>query len=152
MTSRLRTALSRSLLMLALVLVTPSLVLAQGRGNGRGNGRGDGGDEASAQVGVAVSVATSAEVGLSVEMRTLIRDYYAARPVSNVEALPPGIRRNLARGKPLPPGIAKKTAPHELAARLPLREGYELVEVGLDVFLVEVATNVVHDVLMDVIR
>jgi hypothetical protein len=42
--------------------------------------------------------------------------------------------------------------PPDLASRVHVREGYALVEVGLDVFLVEVATNVVHDVLMDVIR
>jgi hypothetical protein len=33
-----------------------------------------------------------------------------------------------------------------------IADGYELVEVGLDVFLVEVATSIIHDVLMDVIR
>jgi len=93
-----------------------------------------------------------AGVTLSAELSTQIRSFYASRPVSNVESLPPGIRRNLARGKPLPPGIAKRSAPPELASRVHLRDGYELVEVGVDVFLVEVATNVVHDVLMDVIR
>lgn len=101
--------------------------------------------------------ATVAEVSvggieLTVDARTRIRDYYAARPVGNGDGLPPGIRRNLARGKPLPPGIAKKSAPADLQASLRIAEGYEIVEVGLDVFLVEVATNVIHDVLMDVIR
>jgi hypothetical protein len=66
--------------------------------------------------------------------------------------LPPGIRRNLARGKPLPPGIAKRNVPAELRSRVGIADGYELVEVGLDVFLVEVATSIIHDVLMDVIR
>jgi hypothetical protein len=35
---------------------------------------------------------------------------------------------------------------------LTVREGFEIVEVGLDVLLVEVATGVIHDVLMDIIR
>lgn len=81
-----------------------------------------------------------------------IRAFYADRPASGVEALPPGIRKNLARGKPLPPGIAKKTAPPELVAALSLPRGYDVVEVGLDVFIVEAATAIVHDILMDVIR
>jgi hypothetical protein len=93
-----------------------------------------------------------AGVTLSVDLTTQIRDFYASHPASNVEALPPGIRRNLARGKPLPPGIAKRSPPAELVSHVHLRDGYQLVEVGVDVFLVEVATNIVHDVLMDVIR
>ena len=68
------------------------------------------------------------------------------------EALPPGIRRRLEQGKPLPPGIAKKVAPAELRSRVRLPDGYQLVEVGLDVLLVEVATDIVHDILHDVIR
>lgn len=90
-------------------------------------------------------------IDLSAQVVTRVRDYYASREV-DAEALPPGIRRRVAQGKPLPPGIAKKVAPPELHSAVDLPEGYELVEVGLDVVLVEVATNIVHDVLMDVIR
>ena len=150
MSSEHRKTLTKAFLVLALVCLIPSAVQAQGRGHGNGNGGGGrkhGGDN----VGVSAEV-TLAGVTLSAELSTQIRDFYAARPASNVESLPPGIRRNLARGKPLPPGIAKKSAPPELTSHVHLRDGYELVEVGVDVFLVEVATNVVHDVLMDVIR
>jgi len=69
-----------------------------------------------------------------------------------MKPLPPGIRKNLARGKPLPPGIAKKTLAPDLVRLLPPRSGYEVVQVGWDVVLVEVATGIIHDVLMDVIR
>ncbi len=98
--------------------------------------------------------AAVAEVTFSVnvDLERDIRAFYAERPARGVEALPPGIRRNLARGKPLPPGIAKRTAPPELVSSLRLPHGYELVEVGLDVLVVEVATAVIHDVLTDVIR
>ncbi len=98
------------------------------------------------------AAAASGGFTLTVEVKSQIREFYAARSESAVEALPPGIRRNLERGKALPPGIAKKSAPAELQTRLELVEGYELVEVGLDVFLVEVATGIIHDVLMDLIR
>ena len=89
---------------------------------------------------------------LSEQVKAQIGDFYSSRRGPDVEALPPGIRRRLERGKPLPPGIAKNSAPPELSSRVTLPEGFELVEVGLDVLLVEVATDIIHDVLMDVIR
>lgn len=148
-----RKTLTNAFLVLALVCLIPSAVQAQGRGHGNGNGHGGGGGgkHGGDNVGVTAEVSLGG-VTLSAEMSTQIRSFYASRPASNVESLPPGIRRNLARGKPLPPGIAKRSAPPELASHVHVRDGYELVEVGVDVFLVEVATNVVHDVLMDVIR
>ena len=66
------------------------------------------------------------------------------------QALPPGIRKNLARGKPLPPGIAKKMAPPALVARLPVHPGYEWRVVGTDLVLVAIATLIIADVLFDV--
>jgi len=66
--------------------------------------------------------------------------------------LPPGIAKNLARGKPLPPGIAKQQLPGDLMRQLPpVRPGYERVVVDGRVLLVEVATQVIHDVLMDAV-
>ena len=101
-------------------------------------------------------VQVTAEAVLSAAAKTTIRDFYtrdaSARGTSKVKPLPPGIRKNLARGKPLPPGIAKRAAPADLHSRVQIPAGYELVEVGLDVVLVEAATQVIQDVLMDVIR
>ncbi|MFV0284497.1 MAG: anti-virulence regulator CigR family protein [Castellaniella sp.] len=65
-------------------------------------------------------------------------------------SLPPGIRKNLARGKPLPPGIAKKVVPGALLGRLPRHEGYEWRMAGSDLILIFIATAVVADVLYDV--
>jgi hypothetical protein len=92
------------------------------------------------------------DISLTIDMQSEIRTYYESRGPTGAEALPPGSRRNLARGRPLPPGIAKKAPPPELQARVPVAPGYELVEVRLHVVLVEVATALVHDVLTDVIR
>src|SRR3546814_10843108 len=51
--------------------------------------------------------------------------------LTGYSALPPGIRKNLARGKPLPPGIQKKIVPGSLLSRLPRYSGYEWrVEIG----------------------
>ncbi len=65
---------------------------------------------------------------------------------------PTGIARNLERGKPLPPGIAKQVLPGDLSRRLPpVRDGYERLIVDGRVLLVEIATQVIHDILVDAI-
>ena len=67
-------------------------------------------------------------------------------------SLPPGIARNLARGKAVPPGIAKQYLPDGLRQALPAPPaGYERVVVDGKVLLVEIATQIIHDVLTDVI-
>lgn len=67
-------------------------------------------------------------------------------------ALPPGIRKNLAKGKPLPPGIAKKSVPAAMIAELPQHQGYEWQVLGTDMVLVSIATAVIADVLIDVLN
>ena len=57
------------------------------------------------------------------------------------KGLPPGIAKNLARGKPLPPGIAKQVFPAGLIALLPQPpSGYERIVVDGKVLLVHIAT------------
>ena len=99
-----------------------------------------------------VTAQITAEFTFSLGDRDLIHAYYTSNPPPELDALPPGLRKKLAKGKPLPPGIAKKVSPKELRSKLTVPNGYELVEVGLDVLLVEVATGIIHDILMDVIR
>lgn len=66
--------------------------------------------------------------------------------------LPPGIAKNLARGKALPPGIAKQRLPAGLVSVLPAPpRGYERVVVDGRVLLVEVATQLIHDALIDIV-
>jgi hypothetical protein len=68
------------------------------------------------------------------------------------KGLPPGIVKNLQRGKPLPPGIAKQALPSRLIELLPPPpRGFERVVLSGKVLLVEIATQVIHDVLEDVI-
>lgn len=83
--------------------------------------------------------------------QTRIREWFIANPYA-VQPLPPGIARNLARGKPLPPGIAKRYAPSGLLRQLAPRPGYEILVVGASILLVHAATGIVHDILSDVIR
>jgi hypothetical protein len=78
-----------------------------------------------------------------------IRAYFQANPLTP-QALPPGIAKNLARGKALPPGIAKRGLPRDLAGRLPSYPGHEIVVVDRDVFLVNAATQIIVDILTHV--
>lgn len=87
---------------------------------------------------------------ISAAERALIGEYYRSHSVP-VDSLPPGIRKKVVRGKPLPPGIAKRF-PSGLRAQLPGHPGYDYRAVGADVLLVEVATGVIVDVVRDILR
>ena len=100
----------------------------------------------------------SVDVRFSSQEASIIRQYYRQYPVSNStgkkgrKSLPPGIAKNLARGKPLPPGIAKQMLPGALLSQLPPpRNGFERVIVDGKILLVEIATQAIHDVLVDAI-
>ena len=89
---------------------------------------------------------------------SIIRDYYAVQPAGQPakggkqksKPLPPGIAKNLARGKPLPPGIAKQQLPQDLQRMLPpAPKGYERIAVDGQVLLVDVATQVIADVISE---
>jgi hypothetical protein len=98
------------------------------------------------------TVEVKAGITLTVSQQRSIRVYYASHPRWGAKALPPGMRKRLAKGKPLPPGIAKKLAPAALSSKVGLPAGYRLMEVGLDVVLVEAATGIVRDLLKDAIH
>lgn len=123
-------------------------------GKGRGNGHpvfGDGGkgrhgdrDLGEAAAGAALGAAVAAVI--SPQERDTILRYFRQYPVSTA-GLPPGIAKNVARGKPLPPGIAKKALPGPLLADLADRDGAEFLRVGATVVLVAVATGLILDAL-----
>jgi hypothetical protein len=90
-------------------------------------------------------------------IRAYYRDHGSVQPGNGkgkkgAKGLPPGIAKNLQRGKPLPPGIAKQVLPTGLIALLPpAPHGFERIEIAGKVLLVEIATQIIHDVLEDVI-
>ena len=110
---------------------------------------------------LSVPTAAAAEAGISVtfsdaEVRIITAWYddHASRKRGKAKrgGLPPGIAKNLARGKSLPPGIAKQHLPQELQRVLPAAPaGFDRIIVDGKVLLVEAATQVIHDVLMDVV-
>ena len=121
-------------------------------------------------LGVFSVPANAGEVGVSVEFSdkeiSTIRAYYRdhssggsnkgngkhGKNGKGNKSLPPGIAKNLQRGKALPPGIAKQALPGRLVGLLPPPpRGFERVEIDGKVLLVEIATQVIHDVLEDLI-
>ncbi|BAS57207.1 hypothetical protein NIES2135_34410 [Leptolyngbya boryana NIES-2135] len=65
---------------------------------------------------------------------------------SQISSLPRGIQKRLARGKGLPPGIAKKVIlPKTVNTYLNIPAQYELVVIGSNVVLCDSATKIVVD-------
>jgi len=132
---------------LAVTLSSTAALSLADPGNGKGKGHDKGGqhgkqDPASANHrhgGPSIDVA-----GVRIILGDN-RDYW-----STGAALPPGIQKNLARGKPLPPGIAKKLD-SRLLGRLPHYEGYEWQQAGKDLLLITLATGVIYEVLHNVL-
>ena len=82
------------------------------------------------------------------EVRRIAIDHH----YTGYRALPPGIAKNLARGKPLPPGIAKKSAPSSIVRELPTYPDYEWKRCGTDLVLVHIATQIVAEVLANIFK
>jgi len=106
-----------------------------------GHGPGAGSGAAGSRTLVSASIAYDAARRLALE------HHY-----TGYGALPPGVRKNLARGKPVPPGIAKRAVPGPMLGQLPRYPGYEWRVYGSDLVLVSVATAVVANVLHDVFK
>lgn len=123
---------------------------SQGNGNGHGNsGKGNGSDhvkgnnkdkghKAKGDERDLVSVNISHD-----RVRSLALNY----GLTGYRSLPPGIAKNLARGKPLPPGIAKKMVPSSMLRDLPSYPGYEWRIAGNDLVLVALSTALVASVI-----
>ncbi|MCP1487806.1 hypothetical protein J3D48_004119 [Pseudomonas fluorescens] len=124
----------------------------KGQGNGQGNGKGNpqnmqghgnqkGNSSKGNNGGGDWSHGPSIDRGNVLGIVGGYRDYWSPGP-----ALPPGIQKNLARGKPLPPGIAKKLD-GRLIGQLPHYDGYEWQQAGTDLILVALATGLIYEVL-----
>jgi len=126
----------------ALAIANPALAGKKNKSNGNGNH--------STSVENYLAKAAVDEL-ITIAERAIIGDYLDRNrsAFAGAQPLPPGIARKVARGGALPPGIAKKTLPTGLLAQLPARPGQEWRVVGTDVLIVEIATNVIVDVLKD---
>lgn len=125
-----------------LLALTPCLSFADpGNGKGHGQGQQQPGNSGGKHGPGTRHGGPSIDRGHVLGILDDYRDYWGANP-----ALPPGIQKNLARGKPLPPGIAKKLD-GRLLGQLPRYQGYEWKQVGVDLILVAVATGLIYEVL-----
>ena len=126
----------------ALILAGPALAGKKNKSNGKAN-----------QPTTAENVLTKAVVvGLiTIAERAVVGEYLDRNrsAFAGAQPLPPGVAKKVERGGALPPGIAKKSLPTGLLAQLPARSGQEWRVVGTDLLIVEIATNVIVDVLKD---
>ena len=58
--------------------------------------------------------------------------------------------KNLARGKPLPPGLSREPVPAPVLTTLPRVDGHEWVRIGTELVLVGVASLVIAQVIQGV--
>jgi hypothetical protein len=94
------------------------------------------------------------KVVFSTREHSTITEYYRVHKVKH-KALPPGIRKQLVRNGTLPPGLEKQfyVFPGELNRRLPVlpvycRRGF----VGYDVVVIDTRTNIILDIIHDVVH
>ncbi len=113
----------------------------KGQGNNKGNSSVGQGHDKPKGKGASGSHAPSVDRGRVLNVLGGYRNYWSPGP-----ALPPGIQKNLARGKPLPPGIAKKLD-GRLLGQLPRYDGYEWQQAGTDLILVTIASGIIYEVL-----
>ena len=118
----------------------------KGQGNGKGNAQGGQGNKAHASNGDYRDRGPRIDQASVLGVLSGHRDLWSPGP-----SLPPGIQKNLARGKPLPPGIAKKLD-GRLLGQLPHYEGYEWRQAGTELILVAIATGLIYEVFSDALR
>jgi len=127
-----------------------------GNGNSGDNGNGNSGNHSNKQNNASqVHGKSSKNVSDDVDARVSFdhaRHLALNYGLTGYDSLPPGIEKNLARGKPLPPGIAKKTVPASMLDQLPSYPGYEWRVVGDDLVLVALSTAIVTSIINGVFK
>jgi len=150
----------RSLTAVLAAIISCSLLAAPalanpGNGNGNGNGGGNGkhGPSQKDKPGKKEGGPSNRKTHGKPDRGSDDIRYDAARHLAlnygltGYRSLPPGIAKNLARGKPLPPGIAKKAVPASMLDQLPYYPGYEWKIVGDNLVLIALSTALVTAVI-----
>ena len=136
-----------------LILGAPALADAAGKNKNKGK----------ANKGQSDDISTGALLGtiISATERALIGDYVQKAKSSHNglppglakrDRLPPGLQKQIQRNGSLPPGLAKRGLPGDLRGQLPHRRGQDYRVVGNDIVLIETATNVILDIMKNVLR
>ena len=142
-----------------LLFTSPALLANPGNGNGNGNGHGHSADHGGKGEGKNGKDHSSkgkknkggdphrAESEISY---AFARDLARQHGLTGYSSLPPGIAKNLTRGKPLPPGIAKRSVPPSMLDNLPDYPGYQWKIVGDNLVLIALSTAVVTAIINNV--
>ncbi len=133
---------------LSLSFISAPVMANPGNGNHGGN-HGNSGNHGHAERGNQgkadkKNVSDDVSVRLSYDRARSLAVNYG---LTGYDSLPPGIAKNLARGKPLPPGIAKKMVPASMLGQLPSYPGYEWRIAGDDLVLIALSTAIVTAVI-----
>lgn len=91
------------------------------------------------------SVAVTVSIDIAAARRLAI-----ASNITGLRGLPPGIQRNLQRGKQLPPGIARQLIPGIMLTGLPVYPDMEWRIAGRDLVLIAIGTLIIVEILSDV--
>ncbi len=140
-------------LAMAMTILSASPVIAkntdsQAKSNGQGNSK----DNGNSQKGNSKNKDNQHEMHYAGINQKDAKQYAKHHHVGGYKPLPPGIRKNLARGKPIPPGIAMTRLPSGYVNQLPRYNGYEWRGYGSDLVLVNSTNQLIADVIMDVLR
>ncbi len=138
---------------LPLLLGAPALVDAAGKNKGKGKAGPVPTASKGKDQGKSGDVTTDRLLGtvISAVERALIGDYIKKTRVSG-RSLSPGLQKHIERTGRLPPGLEKRELPGDLRALLPVRSGQDYRVVGNDIVLIEIATELILDVMKDVLR
>ncbi len=97
---------------------------------------------------------------ISATERALIGDYVHRAKRSNNglppgltgRPLPPSLQKHIDRTGELPPGLERRRLPGDLRGLLPRRAGQDYRVVGNDIVLIEIATDLILDIMQGVLR
>ena len=136
-----RLTLLTLILISSLTLSISALQAAPPDGKGK-SGNGKKKDSTSYEVDLGLSATISA--GISIQDARVLASHHG---ITGSKSLPPGIRKNMARGKPKPPGIQKTRMPESFINELPRHDGYEWQQAGADLVLVASGSLIISDIL-----
>ena len=122
---------------------------SNGGGHGNGNGNGNHGNSGKQNAAHGKNYGKPDQVAADIP-RSRARQLAVNYGLTGYASLPPGIAKNLARGKPLPPGIAKKAVPADMLRDLPYYPGHEWSVVGDNLVLIALSTALVTAVITGV--
>ncbi len=140
-------------LAIVLAFLSASPVIAKNSDNqGKSYGQGNSKDYGNSQKDHSKNKDKHQEMHYAGINQNDAKRYASQYHVGGYKPLPPGIRKNLARGKAIPPGIAMTRLPNGYVNQLPRYNGYEWRGYGSDLVLVNSTNQLIADVIMDVLR